>query len=703
MFPTEPVPERIGAYKIVRRVAAIGLAKVYVARKEGPMGFARQYTLKLVPIAVEGDARFAQELAREAAICATLNHQAIQRTIDFFEHDNHMVLVLEHIDGPTLERLLSYLEHNKTPLSNAANAYVGREVASALVHAHAARDEDGKPMPIVHRGLHPEHVLVGVDGQVRLSGFGMGKILGRTADTVVQPIGAGAGFKAPEQLRGEAVTPKTDVYGLGLFVWSLFTRQRPSDKGIRPARLATLRPDLPKLVSMAVDAALETNVDKRPATCRDIALALAQMSEIDKGRDEVCEKVELLKESRAKSDSAARPSLPSASRPRISLQGVRPAEPSGSSKERLSSIPPAPPPLIRPTASLPPILFDDVQPKSVYPLLRALAEKVPKPEAEIPKAPRVPHVEPAPPSVNPAQSERAPRSGVPKLAIAAPLELDPKSRVRRTEWMASVPDEEAFDKLFDDATSRSPSELEEAGVGRGDKPILDAPPKARQRMESADTMQMEMPTSIPENSAAVQAGVLASPPLRPPPAQGAKPVRFGPPPEAPAPPKLKRGFAPPPLPPARKTRPPVVVLAVAFGLVAIGASLAVVLWSAKPIDGPAKPVSASASAWVAAPVAKAPSPMPSAVPAASSAAPVEAPASTLPYGQGYITVVYPEVATVYVSGRKLGQTNTRLQNRCGRYFVRVSKSTSGPHPEWLSAGEPVAIPCQGSVRIEISR
>lgn len=81
----------------------------------------------------------------------------------------------------------------------------------------------------------------------------------------------------------------------------------------------------------------------------------------------------------------------------------------------------------------------------------------------------------------------------------------------------------------------------------------------------------------------------------------------------------------------------------------------------------------------------------------------EEPAPPLPYGQGYLTVVYPDDATVYVSGRKLGQTNTRLQNRCGRYFVRIARTGDGPYPEWLSAGEPVAIPCKDSIRVVISR
>ncbi len=670
------------------------------------MGFARLYTLKLVPNTGEGDAQFAQELTREAAICSTLNHQAIQRVIDFFEHDKDLVLVLEHIEGTTLERLSSYLGQKKNPLSDGAKAYIGREVASALVHAHAARDENGKPMPIVHRGLHPEHVLVGWDGQVRLTGFGLGKILGRSPDTVVANRNMAPGYRAPEQLRGETVTPKADVYGLGLLMWALFSGQTPSAKGIKPPKLATVRGDLLKAVATAIDAALETSVDKRPASCREIEMALGMVPGIESGREELCDKLDGLRETKPNPDSAARPSIPSATRPRIALQSIRPSQPAISTKERLSTFPPAPPQSVRPMGSLPPILFDDVQPKSVYPLLKALADKVPK-DGGIPKAPRLPQVEVPPASSPGAQSERAPRSGAPKLAVAAPLELDARGQKPRTEWMASVPDEEAFDKLFDEATSRTPAELEAAGIGRGaDEPGPTAAPKSRRRLESADTVLHNVASLTPPTKNATNENTpLAPPPLGPPPT--AKPVRFGPAPAVAAP-KLKRGFARPPVPPGNEQkRPSIIVLAVVFGLVAIGVALLMSSFFDKPSPSTNTTTSASASAKIAPPVASA-KPSITATTAPNPAIPTmsatsETPAPPLPYGQGYLTVVFPDDATVYVSGRKLGKTNTRLQNRCGRYFVRVAKTSDGPYPEWLSAGQPVAIPCQDSIRVEIPR
>ncbi len=145
------------------------------------------------------------------------------------------------------------------------------------------------------------------------------------------------------------------------------------------------------------------------------------------------------------------------------------------------------------------------------------------------------------------------------------------------------------------------------------------------------------------------------------------------------------------------------MLAGLFGAVAIGVALLVLAFSDKPKDRALGAASASARAAASAKKAPATSATASVKPVASPAASVEAPPPPLPYGQGYLTVVDPGEAMVYVSGRKLGQTNTRLQNRCGRYFVRIAKSSDGPYPEWLSAGESVAIPCQDSVRVTISR
>ncbi|MRG92640.1 serine/threonine protein kinase [Polyangium spumosum] len=760
MFPSEPVPERIGAYKVLRRLSGAGSAEVYVGRMEGPMGFSRLCTLKLVRNTIEGDAIFAEELVREAAICAVLNHPSIQRMFDFFEHDRHLVLVLEHVEGVTLDRLQELLGRQQAKLDDKTIAFLGRALSGALAHAHAAKDEEGTPTPVIHRTMHPENVLIGWDGQVRLTGFGLGKILGRSPDTVAFVIKGAPGFMAPEQARGERVTPKADVYGLGILLWSLYAGTKPPEVGTRPKPLATHRPDLPKELTRAIDAALEPSPDKRQVSCQELERILNKAPGIEEGQKDLEAKVAPLKAPRTKP-----PEGDGGPRRRVPLESVRPAKPSGSSKQRLSVPPPSRPPG---RLSERPGDPGDAPPASVYPLLRALAERVPGPprlpiavtEEEV--HPEAPTVRSAP--VAPARPERGPS----KPTIAAPI----GSVVPESEWKESVPDEALFDQLFDDATSRSDISLAALGIGAEEREkaalaitepdqvaakhakvttgagkvlpgpakvmtgpekvvplpgkltpgagkVEPGPPKlpptlpevldpaaagkiGNKRLELADTL-MALPT-LPEPTPA-PLPAFAPPPL--PPAAGAKPALTPPP------------MAPPPVPPRFGAPAPVAAAAPAadaitapapvpalrkkrpppIALVAAGGAVALIAAGAVLLSGSdeAAPDVAASAAAASAGLSLA---IPETRPPEPSVAPPPAPPPP-PAGYGVLTVNFPAEGHVYLSGKKLGRTNEPFQVPCGNKFVRVSSTAEGRYPEWLSAGVTVRVPCQESLKIDV--
>jgi serine/threonine-protein kinase len=311
------------------------------------MGFQRLCALKLVANSIEGDARLAEELAREAAICARLNHPAIVRMFDFFEHDRRLVLVLEYVDGAGLDRLVQHLGRRRQRLPDSAIWYLGRQLAGALAHAHAARDDAGHPTPVLHRNLSPESVLISWDGQVRLSGFGLGKIVGRTPDTVVGAVKGAPGYMPPEQARGERLTPRADVYAFGVLLWCLLTGRDPPASGVRPEPLSTLRDDLPRELVAAIEASMEPVHDKRKITCAEIEQWLSKVAKADAGRAELCDKVLLLRSARGEpgGHENARPMSGGVEpRRRISLRAVRaaqrPAKPRSVAPPRRSTRPP---------------------------------------------------------------------------------------------------------------------------------------------------------------------------------------------------------------------------------------------------------------------------------------------------------------------------------------------------------------------------
>ncbi|MGK3998382.1 serine/threonine-protein kinase [Sorangium sp. So ce1024] len=334
MFPTEPAPETIGAYKILRRLAGSGPTSVYLGRLDGPLGFRRVCVLKLVPNTAEGDPRFADELAREASICATLNHPAIVRMFDFFEHSGRLVLVLEHVEGVSLSRLLQHLANRQQKLADAAVYYLVHCIAGALAHAHGATDEHGSPTPIIHRNLHPDNIVIGWDGQVRLTGFGIGKILGRTPDTIAGVVKGAPGYMAPEQSRAERVTVKADIYGVGLLLWSLLSGRRPPSDGTRPPPIASIRPEIPRPVVALLETALAMSPDNRKITSPEIEQTLAKVARPEKGKAELVTRVQsahaTIEVEDADPEEDRRPTIP------VKGKGGQTARPAADAAKRLA-------------------------------------------------------------------------------------------------------------------------------------------------------------------------------------------------------------------------------------------------------------------------------------------------------------------------------------------------------------------------------
>jgi hypothetical protein len=108
----------------------------------------------------------------------------------------------------------------------------------------------------------------------------------------------------------------------------------------------------------------------------------------------------------------------------------------------------------------------------------------------------------------------------------------------------------------------------------------------------------------------------------------------------------------------------------------------------------------AASAAVAVTAAPGPSAVPASPTPSASAGPVNP--ADLPYGYGYLTVVSPATANVFVSGKLAGPVNKPLKVRCGRWFIRLATTQEGRYPDWVSPGETVLVACQDSTRIEMN-
>ncbi|MDB4996233.1 MAG: serine/threonine protein kinase, partial [Myxococcaceae bacterium] len=228
---SEPPPEQVAGFRVIRRLATGGTSDVLLARADGPNGFERTVVLKLLLARYKQDPKFERMFAREAAAYARLNHPSIVKLFDFFStdsrHGSELVMVLEFVDGISLAQLRAQLQTAKASLDDRAAIFLASSVFAALAAAHAARDvETNDFAPVIHRDVNPSNILIPWDGHVKLADFGIAKVTGLTGDTKVGRIKGTFGYMAPEQVRGEEVTVRADVYAATLLLWELLAKRR---------------------------------------------------------------------------------------------------------------------------------------------------------------------------------------------------------------------------------------------------------------------------------------------------------------------------------------------------------------------------------------------------------------------------------------------------------------------------------------------
>ncbi|CAM3394138.1 protein kinase [Corallococcus soli] len=158
-------------------------------------------------------------------------------------HLDALHVVMESVEGPSLETLVSAGVARGRPVSEAFALYVGAELAEALHHAHTLTREDGQPLGIIHRDVNPRHVYVGAHGEVKLTNFGAAYslVIGRE-ESPASLVRGDVAYASPEYLERLPLTPRSDVFSLGVLLVELFTGKHPFDVEDVPRRPPGLEP-----------------------------------------------------------------------------------------------------------------------------------------------------------------------------------------------------------------------------------------------------------------------------------------------------------------------------------------------------------------------------------------------------------------------------------------------------------------------------
>ena len=282
---SEPsIGQRFGRYLLLERIGSGGMAEVFRAVAHGMEGFQRTFVVKRIRTDHGAQPDFLDMFVNEARISALLDHENIVQIYDFGEEAGCYLLTMEYLRGKDLSTVLRKLYARKQLIDPAIVAYVGCKVARGLAYAHGL-EAGGEPLSIVHRDISPSNIMLLRAGGVKLLDFGIAKTqpkfnVGETTETGV--CKGKLPYLSPEQVDGQPLDGRSDVFGLGVVLWEsltgrrLFlgrtdfeTMQNVLGRPIPPP--SALRPDLPAGLDRVVARALERDRERRYPGARQLA------------------------------------------------------------------------------------------------------------------------------------------------------------------------------------------------------------------------------------------------------------------------------------------------------------------------------------------------------------------------------------------------------------------------------------------------
>ncbi|MCP4500196.1 MAG: protein kinase [Deltaproteobacteria bacterium] len=248
-----------------------GMAEVYRARVRRDDGFQRNYAVKKVLPQFTRDPELIQMFVEEARIAACLSFPNIVQVFDLcVSDDGEYFIVMEFADGKDLADLIHGAGLVAKRLSVPMAVHIAREILLALDYAHNAPGNDGRPLRLIHRDISPHNVIIGYEGQVKLTDFGIAKVQQSGHKTMAGVVKGKFGYMSPEQARGKKLDHRSDLYNVGILLYEMITGERlfagSSDISTLDRMRAAIVPEMPKLLNVPheLDALIRTTLEKKP-------------------------------------------------------------------------------------------------------------------------------------------------------------------------------------------------------------------------------------------------------------------------------------------------------------------------------------------------------------------------------------------------------------------------------------------------------
>ena len=285
MANAEDLPT-FGRYKILNLLGKGGTARVYRAVRSGQMGFGKEVALKVIDSEATADEEAALSLINEARLGGLLRHRNIVEIDDFEKVADTFYIAMEFIDGWALERILTVLKNKKKMFPPTVVLTIMADVCAGLDYAHDRADRDGNPLNIIHRDLKPGNIMVSRSGEVKIADFGTAKAKTNVKKTAVGFTRGTPAYMSPEQVAGEPLDQRSDIFALGAILYELVTlkmafpgdnmfavmrRVLDGDTSDAQAKMAEISPDLARVMGRCMAPESEDRYQSAREVADDLA------------------------------------------------------------------------------------------------------------------------------------------------------------------------------------------------------------------------------------------------------------------------------------------------------------------------------------------------------------------------------------------------------------------------------------------------
>lgn len=270
---------RIGPYLLTRMIARGGMAELYQADYLREDGFRKTVAVKKVLPHLADNRDFIDMFIREARLAALLQHPNVVQIADFGKIQNAYFIAMEYVNGKNLAEIMGHLNMG-LPVDMAV--YLILMISNGLHYSHTRKDDKtGKPLHIVHHDISPQNILISLNGEVKISDFGISMATSEPALTQAGAIKGKLAYLSPEQALGQEVNHQIDIYALGLVFYEILSGSRlyrfSSDlEAIRAiprisiAPIIAKRPDIPQALDEIVMKCLEKSTASRYRSAQEL-------------------------------------------------------------------------------------------------------------------------------------------------------------------------------------------------------------------------------------------------------------------------------------------------------------------------------------------------------------------------------------------------------------------------------------------------